>query len=334
VRRDTEVSGRAGGYGSLVAIGAVFLVTGLLAAWTGPFLHRAQAEDKLRLSWEAQVRLEEKAAALLAEISDATDGDAEEILAFNLPQDARLEDSGSRINLNWARRYILRDSPAILGLFTALSPDELQAYRQKAVLGTDLTAYSAFFDEVTLSEYFTLDTPLNVNCVDEFAFENVMSYATGSESSGSAWRDRLRELRLSGKRLADEDKTRAWFGSDWDKAKLFVSATPEWNANTLHPFLLRAVLSCAEFKIANPAAAAGTILATRDARYLSVSDLRTLLGLLEDNALWLHLGDTSSAWKLSLSNGEGLSIEVNFKPRAESESGPAFRILTTRFSHS
>jgi len=333
VRRATETSGRAGGYGSLVAIGAVFLVTGLFAAWVGPYRYRVEKEEKLRRGWEVERALEASASKLLTSLSDSTRGEAEKMLAFDLPPNAKLEDSGSRINLNWARRYILCDSPALLGLFTTLSPDELQAYRQKAVLGTDLSVYSAFFDEATLSEYFTLDTPLNVNCVDEFAFENVLAEAPGAESSGAAWRERLRELRLWGKRLKGESATRAFFGADWDRVELFVGAAPEWNANTLHPFLLSAVLSCAEFKIANPAAAAGTILDARVARYLSVSDLRTLLGIPEDNPIWLHLGDESSAWKLSLSNDEGLSIDVVFRPRAEVESGSAFRVLATRFTH-
>lgn len=322
---------RAGGYGSIVAIGAVFLLTGLLAAWVGPFHHRARAEDKMRLSWEARARLENAAAGLLTALSDSTDGDSERMLAFVPPNGARLEDAGSRINLNWVRRYVLRDSPALFGLFVSGSPDELQAYRQKAVLGMDIGDYSPFFDETTLAHYFTLDTPLCINSVDEFSFENVMSRALRSESAGAVWRDRLRDLRREGKRLKDESAVRAWFGAEWDKVKLFVSPYPEWNANTLHPFLLNAVLACAEFSIANPATASETLIHARAARYLTIADLRTMLGVAEDNPLWLHLGDRSSAWKLTVSEESGLGIEVVFRSRPETEHGSAFRVLSTRF---
>ena len=86
-------------------------------------------------------------------------------------------------------------------------------------------------------------------------------------------------------------------------------------------------------KIPNPDAEGSHVLAAIEARYLSVSDLRTLLGIHEDNPIWLHLGDESCAWRLSLSDDAGLCVDVGFRTRSEAESGSAFRVLETRFSH-
>jgi hypothetical protein len=323
----------ARGFASLVSIGAIFLITGLVAAWALPFRYRVQDEQAMRERWNAKAALEAEAASILERLSDATRGRTEDMLTFELPESARLEDTGSRINLNWVRKYVLQDSPALLALFKGGSPDELQALRQKSRLGTSVAAYSVFFDQPALDRYFTARSPMNVNTVDEFAFEVVMARATSDPASGSAWREKLRELRLSNKRLRDEGELRSWLGADWDKAELFATTVPEWNANTLEPFLLGAVLACSDFAIADPASAASAIIAARAGRYLSDADLRTILGLGEDNPIWAHLGTRTGSWTLYVSDPSGLSIEVDFAPRGETESGGAFRIRAKRWTH-
>jgi len=321
----------AWGFGSLVAIGAVFLVTGLVAAWAGPYRYRVGEEDDMRSSWGARAALEAEAASILEGLADSTRGRTEDMLAYALPEAARLEDAGSRINLNWVRAYVLRDAPALLALFSGGSPDELQAFRSASRLGSRLDAYADFFDQETLERYFTLRTPMNVNTVDEFSFENVMALATGDASSGASWRERLRDLRLSGKAVEDEAELRAWFGTDWDKVALFAQATPEWNANTFDPFLLGAVFACAEFAIADPASAASAIIGARESRYLVDADLRTILGLPKENQIWRHLGTETSAWTLYVSDASGLRIEVDFRTRGEVEAGGVFRVIARRW---
>jgi hypothetical protein len=193
--------------------------------------------------------------------------------------------------------------------------------------------YAFFFEPGVLASLFTLKSPMNINTVDEFAFENVMSQATGDEISGALWRDRLRSLRLSGRLIKDEFELRAWFGADWDKVALFTSALPEWNVNTLKPALLRAVLGCTQFKLHNPDAAASALLGARDARYLSDADLRTILGLPKDNPIWAHLGTESSAWTLKLAGESGLVLEVDFMVRPKGEAASVFRMTALRWSH-
>jgi hypothetical protein len=287
----------------------------------------------MRELWDARSALEAEAASILEKLSDSTRGGTEEMLAYALPESAGLEDSGSRINLNWVRRYVLGDSPAILALFKEGSPDELQAFRQGSRIGTSVAAYAGFFDQAALDRYFTARTPMNVNTVDEFAFENVMARATGDASSGTTWRERLRALRLSGKLLRDEGELRAWFGADWDKVSLFATAIPEWNANTLDGFLLGALLSCSDFALADPASAASAILSARERRYLGDADLRAILGLGVDNPIWAHLGTRTASWTLHVKDEWGLRIEVDFAPRGETEAGGAFRIRARRWSH-
>ncbi len=323
----------ARGFASLVVMGVIFIITGLLAAWIGPSLYRVKEEDRLRSSWNAKAALEAEAASLLEKIADSTRGETEKMLAYALPASAALEDAGSRINLNWVRRYILGDSPELRSLFVKGSPDELQAFRQKNKIGMNLDVYAGFFEPGVLTSLFTLKTPMNINTVDEFSFENVMSQATESESSGALWRDRLRSLRLSGRLIKDESELRAWFGADWDKVEFFTSAAPEWNVNTLHPDLLRAVLACTQFNLPNPAAAASALLSARDARYLYDADLRTILGLPKENPIWAHLGTESSAWTLKLSDASGLMLEVDFMLRPETESGSVFCIGALRWTH-
>jgi hypothetical protein len=314
-------------------MGGILLLTGLLAAWIGPSVYRVKEEDRLRSAWRGKSALEAEAASLLERISDSTRGESEKILSYGLPAGASLEDSGSRINLNWVRRYILGDSPELRSLFVQGSPDELQAFRQKNKLGTNLDVYAFFFEPGVLASLFTLKSPMNINTVDEFAFENVMSQATGDEISGALWRDRLRSLRLSGRLIKDEFELRAWFGADWDKVALFTSALPEWNVNTLKPALLRAVLGCTQFKLHNPDAAASALLGARDARYLSDADLRTILGLPKDNPIWAHLGTESSAWTLKLAGESGLVLEVDFMVRPKGEAASVFRMTALRWSH-
>jgi hypothetical protein len=321
------------GFASLVSIGVVFLITGLVAAWVGPFRYRARSEESMRSGWEARRALEARAASILEDLADSTRGRTEDMLAYELPESASLTDSGSRIDLNWVRKYVLSGSPALLALFAGGSPEELQAFRQMSRLGTSVAAYSAFFDEAALGKYFTARSPMNVNTVDEFSFENVMAQATGDASSGTTWRERLRAQRLSGKLIKDEAELRAWFGADWDRVKLFATAVPEWNANTLDTFLLAAVLSCSDFGIADPAAAASSIAAARSRRFLSDADLRTILGLPAENPIWAHLCAESAAWTLSLSDAAGLRIEVDFAARGETEAGSAFNIRARRWSH-
>jgi hypothetical protein len=323
----------ARGFGSLVSIGAVFLITGLLAAWAGPYCYRVRDEEAMRSRWDARIALEAQAASILEDLSDSTRGSTEEMLAYELPPSARFEDSGSRIDLNWVRKYVLRDSPALLALFAGGSPDDLQSFRQMSRLGTNVAAYSAFFDEAALGKYFTARSPMNVNTVDEFSFENVMAQATGDASSGTTWRERLRAQRLSNKLIKDEAELRAWFGSDWDRVKLFATAIPEWNANTLDPFLLGAVLACSDFAIGDPPAAAQAIIDARSRRYLTEADLRGILGLGQDHPLWAHLGAGTSSWTLRVADPSGLAVEVDFALRGETEAGSAFRILARRWSH-
>jgi hypothetical protein len=200
-------------------------------------------------------------------------------------------------------------------------------------LGTSVAAYSAFFDEAALGKYFTARSPMNVNTVDEFSFENVMAQATGDASNGTTWRERLRAQRLSSKLIKDESELRAWFGADWDRVKLFATAIPEWNANTIDPFLLGAILACSDFAIGDSASAASAIVDARSRRYLTEADLRGILGLDQDNPIWAHLGAEAGAWTLRVADPSGLAVEVDFAPRGEAEAGSAFRILARRWSH-
>jgi type II secretory pathway component PulK len=331
VQRDTERPAR--GFASLVAIGAVFLITGLVAAWAGPYRYRVRDEEELRSRWEARAALEAEASSILRDLADSTRGRTEDMLAYRLPPSARLEDQGARINLNWARSFVLADSPFLLSLFTGGSPASLQAFRRKARLGTRVEAYSGFFDRESLDLYFTARSPLNVNAVDEFAFENAMAQATGSASSGASWRERLRALRQSNTLVRSEGELRSWFGADWDEVSPFVAASPEWNANTLAPVLLGAVLACSDFALADSASAASAIVEARERHYLGDSELRTILGLAQDHPIWAHLGTESAAWTLSVSNASGARIEVDFARRGETEPGGAFRLTARRWSH-
>lgn len=320
------------GFASLVVMGVILLLTGFLAAWIGPSLYRIKDEDRLSSVWKSKAALEAEAASLLEKIADSTRGETEKILSYSLPAGASLEDAGSRINLNWVRRYILGDSPELRSLFVKGSPDELQAFRQKSKIGMNLDVYAGFFEPGVLTSLFTLKTPMNINTVDEFAFENVMSQATDSDTWGALWRDRLRSLRLSGRLIKDESELRAWFGADWDTVKRFATAVPEWNVNTLKPVLLRAILGCTQFKLHNPDAAASALLGARDARYLSDADLRTILGLPKDNPIWAHLGTESSAWTLKLADESGLVLEVDFTVRPKGEAASVFRMTALRWS--
>jgi hypothetical protein len=323
----------ARGFASLVSVGAVFLITGLMAAWAGPYRHRVREEEALISRREARAALEAEAASILRDLADSTRGRTEDMLAYRLPPSARLEDAGARINLNWVSASVLADSPALLPLFTGGSPGALQDFRRKARFGTRVEAYSGFFDRASLGRYFTAGSPLNVNTVDEFAFESVMAQATGGPSSGASWRERLRALRLSNTVLKSEGELRSWFGADWGKVSLFVAAVPEWNANTLAPVLLGAVLACSEFALADPASAASAIVEARERHYLGDSELRTILGLDQDHPLWVHLGTESAAWTLSVSDASGARIEVDFARRGETEPGGAFRLTARRRSH-
>jgi hypothetical protein len=338
VRRDAERAAggrraaRSLGFASLVSIGAIFLITGLAAAWAGPYRYRVRDEEALRACWEARAALEAEAAAILRDLADSTGGRTEEMLAYALPPAARLVDAGARINLNWASASALAGSPALLSLFSGGSPAGLQAFRREARLGTKVEAYAGFFGRDSLDRYFTARSPLNVNTVDESAFESVMARATGSPSSGAAWLERLRALRRSNTVLRSEGELRAWFGEDWAAVSLFARAGPDWNANTLAPDLLEAVLARSDFALADPAAAASAVIEARARRYLGGSELGRLLGKDSDDPIWLCLGTESSAWTLSVSDGSGLRIEVDFEGRGGTDPGRAFKISARRWS--
>jgi hypothetical protein len=287
----------------------------------------------MRSRWEARKALEARAASILEELSSSTRGRTEDLLSFDLPSGATLEDAGSRINLNWISARVLSNSPPILTLFTRGSPEELQAYRRKVRFGTMVGAYDAFFDPNVLHRYFTAWTPMNVNTVDEFAFENIMAQAMGDASARAMWRERLREKRLSNTTFRTEAELRTWFGTAWDRVSLFVTTIPEWNANTIDQFLLGAVLACSDFALSDPASAASAIVTARKQRYLSDSDLRTIIGLPQENPIWMYLGSESSAWTLIVSDASGLRIEVDFTKHGETEAGAAFKIQARRWSN-
>jgi hypothetical protein len=331
VRRPARL--RSPGFASLVSIGAVFLITGLVAAWARPYRYRVQDEEALRARWEARAALEAEAAAILRDLADSTGGGTEEMLAYALPLGARLEDAGARINLNWVSASVLEGSPGLRSLFAGGSPAALRAFRREARLGTEVEAYSGFIDRASLDRCCTARSPLNVNTVDEYSFENVMARATGSPSSGAAWLERLRELRRSNTVLRSEAELRAWFGADWDEVSLFAGAAPEWNVNTLAPDLLGAVLSCSDFALPDSDAAVSAILEARARRYLGDAELGTLLGSADDDPIRLRLGTESSAWTLSVTDRSGSRIDVDFARRGGTEPGGAFRITARRWSH-
>ena len=175
--------GHDAGYASLVAIGAVFLATGLALAWAEPFLVRAREERALIAKWERAERLESTAIGLLTDLERETDGDARKMLAYQLPMNATLRDSGSLVALNWVRAFVLLDSP-LRDVFKGGSPEELQSFRAREPLPTRLRDYDRFFDPSDSSTYFTIDAPMNINTVDEFAFASAISQMTGDASEG------------------------------------------------------------------------------------------------------------------------------------------------------
>lgn len=324
---------RETGFASLLAIGAVFLVSGLLLAWTGPFLFRATRERAKVGEWNRRAGLEGRAIEILTDLERETDGDTRLMLAYSLPPNASLRDTQSRLAINWVRKFVFLDSP-LIGLFKKGTPDDLQAYRAKVFLSTSSAGYEAFFDPADIARYFSLDAPINVNTVDEFAFERAMAEALGSESDALSWRERLRALRSAGTVLEEESDVRSWFGATWDSVSAFVTANPEWNANTLDPLLLVGVLSCPEFGLASGASAAGAILEARSGRYLEKADLRRLLGLPEEAALWAHLGTESDCWTLRVADEEGLVLDLCFLRRRESEGGAVFKIVSRQYEQS
>lgn len=322
--------GHDAGYASLVAIGAVFLATGLALAWAEPFLVRAREERALIAKWERAERLESTAIGLLTDLERETDGDARKMLAYQLPMNATLRDSGSLVALNWVRAFVLLDSP-LRDVFKGGSPEELQSFRAREPLPTRLRDYDRFFDPSDSSTYFTIDAPMNINTVDEFAFASAISQMTGDASEGTTWRGKLRSLRLGDRTIDSESDLKAWFGPLWDSVAGFVAVVPEWNANSLDPFLLASVLRCPAFKVPDAPSAAGAILQARKARYLESAELHRLVGAPDDSPLWDHLGTDSTSWSLRIVDEQGLSLSLWFCTRMETESGSAFRLVSRRY---
>jgi len=323
---------RSDGYASLLAISAVFIVTGLTIAWAGPFLARARNEKCMLASWARADQLEKEAITLLSDIERKTGGETREMLTYDLPPNSSLCDSQSRLAVNWAPTFIFRESP-IRDLLRNGSPEELQMFRAKTPITISGDMYRAFFDEVDIEKYFSLTAPLNVNTVDELSFANVMTQLNADVSSGINWQDKLRSLRLQKRALMTDTDLQVWFGATWDSVCSFVSSTPEWNANSIDPFILTSVLHCPSFGIQDPASAAGAILQARAVKYLEDEDLHRILGLPESAVLWNHLGTTSSSWTLTIKNGEGLSLSVWFVRRAEGQTGPVFRLVSRHIRH-
>jgi hypothetical protein len=318
------------GYASLVTVGTLFLATGLILAIAEPFLIRMHEECVYVGEWSKRAELEKSALLLLSDLERQTGGDPLKIRYYPLPIYTTIIDSNSRIAINWIKISVLFDST--LGkMFTGGSPKEFQETRSKGNIPANPQAYYLFFDQSTFAECFTLDALLNINTVDESAFESVISQVTGDKTSGAIWRERLRSSRLDGERLDSETECKLWFGTLWDLVSPFVTTIPEWNANTLDPFLLTCVLSCPSFRISDPPASAGAILQARKGKYLTPEDLRNLVGAPSDSPVWAHLGTDSSSWVLRIDNEAGPSLSLWFCRRPASESGSIFRILARRY---
>ncbi len=327
-RRDSEPSG----YGSLIAIGIVLLLSALVLAWASPFLYRVRVERSQLDAAREDRAFEEKAVSLLRELDKSSQGETDRMLQWIPPEGATLRDSSGLLNPNWIRKQFFVDSP-LKTLFRLGSPDELQAFRAKESLSNDARRYERYFAASDLARFFTLDSPLNPNTVDEFVFESVMGRALGDAAEGTRWRENLRRLRSEGKVLKGEAETRLWFGGVWDRAKAFSTWLPDWNVNSMDPFLLQSVLAFKDFAIPSPEAAFNSLMSIRASRHIKPEDLRSILHIQPDNRAWIYLGTESSFWTLSLREASGRGIELVFRKRSEGSEGGSFQILARRYFH-
>lgn len=323
---------RLPGYASLVAVGALLLIAGLILAWASPFLARIRDERTMSVQWSTEDSLDARAAMLLEKLGQVTEGDTAKMLGYALPSGVSLVDEERYVNFNWLRPEFLR-APEVASLLRSGSVDDILAIRTNYPIARDTSRYASHFDRKDWQRLFSLDGPLNPNTVDERAFGNVMGQVAGSEESGTAWREKLRGLRLQNKRLATIGDAKAWFGSDWERVEAFVSVVPDWNVNTIDPLLLKAILDSSIFGLKESERIFSQIISARSMRYLADGDLQGILKVPKDHRIWSYLGCASTYWKLKITDEAGDSLSIAFRLNQSMGRKQVFQVLSRRYQH-
>lgn len=315
------------GFISLTA--TAFLV--LLAAWAGVIALQIQstswAAKRSQAKSETRENLKEEADKLLKVIVQwDQEKQTWEDFVRELPGVKDGVDHNSRINLNWMNRFILGES-ALVSLFTGGSAEMLQQQRIAAGPAYRLNQYKDYFTEESLKNFFTVETPLNLNSADEFMVE-----MTGNmrECSGGIYRDKIRNLRLAKLQLKQEDLS-SFLGPDQEKLTPFWTVQGDLNVNSCVPLVLSALITYPAWQIPDAAEKVQSLLELRKGRMLKNEELPGLLGVSGNHLVLGYLSDKSSVVEATLGT-ETPNLKVIFYVDPSQKGSGSVRILSQEFN--
>ncbi len=320
----------------------VLLFIAILAIGVARFLSAAAlAERNSRLRFFADKELTDAALGILAALKKDPTPEADGRFDPVQELDGRvvggielgITDRSSAINVNFVRKNVFEKTALSSLLTPGRSADELQQYREDAGLSILSAHYGAFFQPDDFTGRLTTYGWANVNLTDEFALSSFASSITGSEEQGEALRLKLRPLLLA-KTLVTRDSLRTFLGAQYDAYFPLISAEPVMNVNFVDVFVLRELCKYPDYGLESPAAKAERIIRERETHEIDEKDLKSLLGVDEENRLLHYFGSRTWFWELSAEkNGRRCVMIIGRYPDGdgESSSAPRLEIVETRF---
>ncbi len=300
----------------------------LVAAWAGVVATHLQA-----YYWEAGRRqeklLKEEAlkVASLELIQIAEEWNPEEtnwdiaVKDYTGSGEVEIIDHGSKMNLNYMNQFILGQSE-LKGLFIQGNAETLQQHRFSEGPFVDLSSYQEYFSKETLEKYFTVQSSLNVNTSDEYLIEKL---ADLRKTSGSSYREKVRQLRLSKKVLKAEDFD-TFLGIDKEILTPFWTTVGELNLNTCEPLLLHALITYPAWAIPQAEGHYQNILDVRRNRQIKITEIPTLLGVQPDHLILPYFSVKSSVVEARIKMETSWIRIVLYKSPSKGESN-SVRIL-------
>lgn len=242
-----------------------------------------------------------------------------------------LQDVSSRLNANWVSKPILQKTALAELLRPGFTAQDLQQRREDKGISTDIAAeYGDLIKDEALPRYFTGYGFANLNTTDEFALRKLYEVRMGDPSAAEAFRTHWQQAMIQKKMLKRTD-LREFLGLDYDRLFPVLNVEPTFNVHFLDSLVLSELLSFPDFKIPNPKQVAQLILDSRDRVELTTEELRRMVGVPEENAIYQYLGVVTWFWRVTVSkDASRLELIVARLPSVDG-SAPHFQVVEERY---